>query len=125
MKQLKYLIIIIVLVASCKKNGRDSNQIRGEWEWFKSSGWITTTPQSTGKTWQLTFRSDGSCEQTGTLFQVSIGTYKIKTDSIWVKFNGESNHTPYSYGFISTMDTLFLDPGSFIDFPIHYFVRKH
>ena len=102
MKRIIYILLLSCLFNSCKKDRKEQTDspIVGTWIWYKSISFIngdTTTPQSTNKTWTLTFKADHTCSQGGTLYSEDNGTYNLTTsngmDFLNINFtNGNDGH---------------------------------
>lgn len=95
----------------------------GNWEWVKSSAMLVQTPQNTGKDWALSFSTNLSVSQSGTLYPPATGTYRLQNGSLQVDFPSINSSSIYQVSY-RTADTLLLDAGSSFDNPIHFFVRK-
>ncbi len=115
-------IISLFLFSACNKDNQTESAVKGQWKWFKSQAWTTVTPQSSGKTWELTLNADFSCSQSGTLFPLQSGHYTLVNDSIYINFTGNNFTTRFRYFFGST-DTLHLDSGAPADAPVHSLER--
>ncbi|HEX7844519.1 MAG TPA: hypothetical protein VF476_01895 [Chitinophagaceae bacterium] len=122
MKKIVIAFLALCLFCGCKKENETTNAVVGKWAWFKSSAWTTATPQSTGQTWELIFNRNMTCSQTGTHLPPKNGTYTVTSDSLKITFTGDSYVTRFAI-LPSHADTLILDAGSFVDGPVHSFVR--
>ena len=85
MNKINYLLLATMcFLISCKKDGVKSTGIVGQWQWVKSEGGLsntTYTPQSTGKTWAITFTADSTYNETGTYITNSSGTYQLTSST--------------------------------------------
>lgn len=131
MKRLTYLIILVFLFISCKKNEQASALV-GQWEWFKATGGIGNiyqTPQNSGFSWQLKLNADYTSEQTGDLMLNGNGTYTLTDDTepgsskklLNITTNGVTQ--TFSYSFVSR-DTLRLDQNVEADGLSYFLVRE-
>ncbi|MEO6671057.1 MAG: hypothetical protein ABIN36_16365 [Ferruginibacter sp.] len=132
MIKLKYFLVCFLFFASCKKNNNDSSSITGQWEWFKATGGIGNvyqTPQSSGRSWQLTLNPDFSVSQTGDLMPGGDGTYTLTEETnqnstrqlLNISSNGEL--TTFSYTFVSNT-ILRLDQNVETDGLSYFLVRE-
>lgn len=148
MKKISYLLLFCCFLAACTKDYPDmslkykvatpASAVIGNWEWYRTWGYFigTVTPQSTGKTWQLTLNLDSTFSQSGNYTGAGIpdptGTFSLGTgtyipalgygDYIFLKSSNMPGR-PFKYS-LHSKDTLYLDMGSAFDLPLFYFVRK-
>lgn len=141
MKRLKLLVVFGCVLFSCHKNHVvEENTIIGQWEWIETPGsfGVPETPQSTGKSWSLTFISDSSFTNEGNYYIMQViphqhGTFNLNSGNL---INGLGNGTyvtlrspnmlapqVFKYSLLSNND-LILDSGSPFDAPAFYFVRR-
>jgi hypothetical protein len=80
-------LAVLLTIAGCHANGRpqgpgsvDAPEILGAWNWVESTGGIagiTKTPQSSGETWKIEFREDGTYREVRN-GQETTGSYVIE-----------------------------------------------
>jgi len=86
MKTIKYLLFVSCFFAACKKDNKEGSLLVGQWQWIRTdviySG-NSSTPQSTGKTWQINFNDNHSFDQTGDLYGTANGSYQYRGPMTW------------------------------------------
>lgn len=126
MKQLLFGLFLATLFSACKKDeAGDISELPGEWRWTSSSSFgVTTTPQSTGRTFGFIFNTDSTCSRTGNWLTASSGTYTYDAGSLENNFRIllAADTTTY-YRVSITGNILILDEHSPTDAPVHYFER--
>ena len=130
MKRIISILILSCIFISCKKDKTTDSPLVGRWQWFKSitgMGQSVSTPQSAGKTWDLTFGGDFNCSQAGDLKGTASGTYNLTEQTIdsskyyFMNVPFFYPAEPFSYHFIN-VDTLEISNGS-MEGQNHFFVR--
>ena len=140
MKKLNLLIALVCVMCSCHKHKEQPVQeatIIGQWEWVKTPGsWGgPETPQSTGKSWTITFKSDSSFLRSGDYMIQAMpdqtGTFNLNTGNL---INGlgnglyvtlrSPNMNPWVFRSFLSGNSLILDSGSPFDAPSFYFVKR-
>ncbi len=137
-------IFLLVILVSCKKESNpfvdnpSVDPIFGRWRWFKT--WQTfvgyKTPQSTGKTAELTLGIDSIYTFTGDFFPAQSNVFHITMRPIpgggipvphpYITMVHPPNYSNYdwNYWFIgSNNDTLRMDDHVESDGDMHFFVR--
>jgi len=128
MKTLLTLLVtaLVLTFSACKKEQPVTNYpspLEGQWNWVKSFNFLDiSTPQTTGKNWELAFMQNLSFVQTGTLYPNNSGVYELTNDSVYLKFSGDS--TKYRDSCKITNEPLMLDSRIFFYAPITFFFRK-
>lgn len=147
MKKIGYTTQFLCFLVSCIKEDRgktsitlsQTHPVHGKWEWFKTDAFFggISTPQTTGKRWEIEFFPDFTFLQTGTYMSQSMpdssGKYSLLTNynicnlgnGTYIRLTSLNMSSPrtFKYDFNSN-DTLYFDLGSPCDAPILYFVRK-
>lgn len=126
MKHLLFGLFLATLFSACKKNeAGDITELPGVWRWTSSASFgISTTPQSSGRSFGFIFNTDSTCSRTGNLLPASSGTYTYDAGSSVSNFRIYlSSDTTTYYRVSVTGNTLMLDEHSPTDAPIHYFER--